>query len=170
MKPIVRKTLIAFILVLLIAPIKFSILGIPFVLQSLALFVAGAVLGIFPGLVISMAYIIVGALGLPVFADFNGGWEKLTGPTAGFLWSFPLVVSYLAWQCKIGEQSIFHYITYFFRAHILWLIPGMLILYQAMEGVDMLATLVKLMPDVLVKSLAGGILAYFLVQKIPPEA
>lgn len=167
MKPLYRKSIIALILVCVIAPIKFSLFGIPFVLQSLALFTAAAVLGVVPGLVISIAYLLLGIMGVPVFAGFQSGIEKMTGPTAGFLWSIPLVASYIGWQCKVGEQSFFHYITYFFRAHIIWLIPGLLVLHLSLEGVDMLATVVKLMPDLLLKSLVGGLLSYYLAQKIP---
>lgn len=30
----------------------------------------------------------LGAIGLPVFAGFSGGFAALVGPTAGFLWGF----------------------------------------------------------------------------------
>lgn len=165
MKPEYRKTIIAIILVCLVAPIKFTLFGIPFVLQSFALFTAAAYLGVVRGMVVSVVYLLLGTLGLPIFAGFQSGVEKLVGPTAGFLWSFPLIAAYIAWQCRVGEQSYFHYITYFFRAHILWLVPGMLVLYYSYEGVDLFATTVKLMPDLLVKSSAGGALAFYLMPR-----
>ena len=166
MSPLLRKSIIALLIVALIAPIKFSVFGVPFILQSLAIFSVSAILGVVPGLIISISYLLLGAVGVPIFAGYSGGLEKLLGPTAGFLWSFPAVAAYLAWQCKVGEQSAFHYITYFFRAHVLWLIPGLIVLYLKIEGVDLVATTIKLMPDLLVKSLMGGMLSYYLIQKL----
>jgi biotin transport system substrate-specific component len=37
----------------------------------------------------ALAYLVEGALGLPVFSGL-GGIARLMGPTAGFLWTFPL--------------------------------------------------------------------------------
>jgi biotin transport system substrate-specific component len=168
MKSSYLKGLIALALICIIAPLKFSVLGIPFVLQSLVIFTAAGVIGIVPGMIVSLVYLILGAAGVPVFAGFQSGLDKLTGPTAGFLWSFPLIAAYIAWQVRAGEQSTFHYMIYFFRAHLLWLIPGFLVLYLNYEGLDFLSTLVKLMPDILMKSLVGGVITYYLAQKIPP--
>ena len=165
--PKVSRSVIALILVCLIAPLKFTLFGAPFILQSLALFTAAAVLGIIPGTMVAIAYLLLGLLGVPVFAGYESGLDKLVGPTAGFLLSFPLIAAYLAWQCRKGEQTYFHSITYFFRAHILWLIPGFTVLYLSYDGLNFLATLVKLLPDVLLKSVFGGLISFYLTKKIP---
>lgn len=169
MKSSYLKTLIALVLICLVAPLKFSVLGAPFILQSLVIFTSAAVIGVVPGMAASVLYLILGAAGVPVFPGFQSGLNKLTGPTAGFLWSFPLIAAYIAWQVRAGEQSAFHYMMYFFRAHVLWLIPGFIVLYLSYEGLDFLNTLVKLMPDILLKSIAGGMISYHLIQKIPPD-
>ena len=36
-------------------------------------------------------YLLIGGLGLPVFADASSGWDKLVGPTSGYLWSFLII-------------------------------------------------------------------------------
>ncbi len=169
MKPSYPKTLIALVLIGIIAPLKFSILGVPFIMQSLVIFTSAAVFGIVPGMAASLIYLLLGAAGVPIFPGFQSGLEKLTGPTAGFLWSLPLIAAYIGWQVRSGEQSYFHYMIYFFRAHILWLIPGFVVLHLNYEGLDLMSTAIRLMPDVLAKSLVGALLGYWGIQKIPPD-
>ena len=36
-------------------------------------------------------YVLLGAFGLPVFSNFTGGWQSITGPTGGFILSFPIM-------------------------------------------------------------------------------
>ncbi len=61
---------------------------VPISLQSLMVLLAGAFLGPVRGMLAVVLYIAAGAAGLPVFADGHGGWERLTGPTGGYLLGF----------------------------------------------------------------------------------
>lgn len=63
---------------------------VPVTLQMLFVFLAGYLLDV-AGAGLSMGlYLLLGAMGLPVFARFSGGFVHLFGPTAGYLWAFPL--------------------------------------------------------------------------------
>ena len=64
---------------------------VPFTLQTFAVFLAVAVLGGKRGTLAVIVYVLLGAVGLPVFSGFSGGFQRLVGPTGGFLWSFPLM-------------------------------------------------------------------------------
>ena len=66
-------------------------LGVPITLQTFAITLAGIVLGSKKGAAASLIYILLGAVGLPVFANFRGGLQMLTGPTGGFIISFPIM-------------------------------------------------------------------------------
>lgn len=68
----------------------------PFTLQTFAVLLAGPLAGARAGTAGLLLYLLVGGLGLPVFADGRGGIEALTGSTAGFLWSFLLLPTPLA--------------------------------------------------------------------------
>lgn len=79
---------------------QFSILlpfGVPFTLQTFAITLAGIVLGAKTGALSAGLYLLIGAVGLPVFANFTGGLQSLLGPTSGFLLSFPLMAYIIGW-------------------------------------------------------------------------
>ena len=65
--------------------------GIPVTLQTFAVALCGYALGCKRGTLAVLVYIVLGAVGLPVFANFSGGFDKFVGPTGGFLISFPLM-------------------------------------------------------------------------------
>lgn len=65
--------------------------GVPLTLQLLSISLCGVVLGSKKGFISIVVYIILGAIGLPVFAGFSGGFQNIIGPTGGFLISFPIV-------------------------------------------------------------------------------
>ena len=67
--------------------------GIPlgdtvFTLQTLGVFLALGLLGGKWGTVSVLCYLLLGAVGIPVFSGFRGGVGMLLGPTGGFLWGF----------------------------------------------------------------------------------
>ena len=66
-------------------------IGVPITMQTFAVTMAGIILGSKNGFTATLVYILLGAIGLPVFANFTGGWQSITGPTSGFILSFPLM-------------------------------------------------------------------------------
>lgn len=74
--------------------------GVPMTLQTFAIPLAGIVLGARNGTFAALAYILLGAFGVPVFAGFSGGLGSVLGPTGGFILSFPL----LALAAGIGAE------------------------------------------------------------------
>ena len=65
--------------------------GVPMTLQTLIIPIAGIVLGAKRGTIAACLYVLLGAVGLPVFAGFTGGLGILFGMTGGFILSFPLM-------------------------------------------------------------------------------
>lgn len=62
--------------------------AIPFTLQTFAVFAAVAMLGLGRGTIAVLVYIILGAVGVPVFAGFSGGLGALFGQTGGYIVGF----------------------------------------------------------------------------------
>ncbi len=65
--------------------------GVPQSAQTLAVLLVGAFLGARDGALALTSYVLLGALGLPVFSDGASGWAHLIGPTGGYLLGFVLV-------------------------------------------------------------------------------
>jgi biotin transport system substrate-specific component len=107
----IMKQLGSFIFVLLITIGAFVYIPLPFTpvpitLQVLFVLLAGIILGERYGSLSTMLYVIMGVLGLPVFAGATGGVMRLVGPTGGYIVGFifaPIVVSFL--YRKIGRNS-----------------------------------------------------------------
>lgn len=69
-------------------PLPFS--PVPVTGQTLGVFLAGAVLGSRLGALSVLVYLLLGACGLPVFAQGRAGAGVLLGPTGGYLAGFVL--------------------------------------------------------------------------------
>ncbi len=60
-------------------------------IQVFGVALVGAVLGWKLGLCSVLVYILIGAAGLPVFANFGGGIRSLIGLTGGYIWAWPVM-------------------------------------------------------------------------------
>jgi len=69
-------------------PLPFT--PVPLTLQPLAVIFIGVALGSVRGAAAAALYLLEGFSGLPVFAQGHGGALWLIGPTAGYLYSYPL--------------------------------------------------------------------------------
>lgn len=63
-------------------PNRIPIGEIPINLALFSVYLAGGLLGSYKGAVSMVVYIMMGAVGLPVFSNFRGGLSVLAGPTA----------------------------------------------------------------------------------------
>lgn len=66
---------------------------VPITLQTLAVILAGIILGPWRGFLAVALWVVVGLAGLPVFAGGTGGLATLAGPTVGYLLSFPFAAA-----------------------------------------------------------------------------
>ena len=67
--------------------------GVPITLQTLTVMLAGCVLGPVRGFSAVALYLALGAVGLPVFAEHSSGIGVFSGPSGGYLISFPLAAA-----------------------------------------------------------------------------
>lgn len=67
--------------------------GVPITLQTLTVMLAGCVLGPVRGFSAVTLYLALGAVGLPVFAEHSSGIGVFTGPSGGYLLSFPVAAA-----------------------------------------------------------------------------
>ena len=62
--------------------------AVPFTLQTFGVFMAVEMLGGKRGTLAVLVYLLLGAVGLPVFAGFTGGMGIITGSTGGYIVGF----------------------------------------------------------------------------------
>ena len=58
---------------------------VPFSFGTLAVYLSAIILGFRPGVSSVIIYLLLGAVGVPVFSGFTGGIGRLLGPTGGYL-------------------------------------------------------------------------------------
>lgn len=72
-------------LICIAAPFSVPIGLVPISLATFAVYLAGGLLGAKRGALAVVVYILIGAVGLPVFSGFAGGFAKLLGVTGGYI-------------------------------------------------------------------------------------
>ncbi|MDR0849769.1 MAG: biotin transporter BioY [Propionibacteriaceae bacterium] len=70
--------------------IPLPVVGITISIQTLGMLLAGGIIGSKRGALSLLLFIVLVAVGLPVLTGAQGGFGKLIGPTAGFIWSWPI--------------------------------------------------------------------------------
>ena len=93
--------------------------GVPMTLQTFIIPLVALILGKKEGTFVASIYILLGLIGLPVFAGFSGGANIFFGPTGGFIFSFPL----MAYCSGIAKEKNN------FTSTITWLLLGSVINY-----------------------------------------
>jgi biotin transport system substrate-specific component len=81
------------LVVALAAQVVVPMIPVPMTLQPLAVLAVGGILGPTGGLSALVLYLVLGALGLPVFAGGAAGALRLIGPTGGYLLAFPVAAA-----------------------------------------------------------------------------
>lgn len=65
--------------------------GVPITVQLFGIALVGTVLGWKLGCMATLVYIILGSIGLPIFANFQGGIQCLVGMTGGYILAWPVM-------------------------------------------------------------------------------
>ncbi len=121
------QVLIGVAFIALLAQIRFDIGPVPITGQTLGVLLIGMTYGLSLGTLTLLAYLLVGGLGLGVFAGGAAGWATMTGATAGYLFGFVLaagVLGYLAqrgWDRKFSTTALAMLI-----GNIIIYLPGLL--------------------------------------------
>lgn len=81
-------------------------LTVPITLQTLAVFTICAVYQPPVGIFSVMAYMLAGALGVPVFAAFSGGVSVFLSPTGGYIIGFLLVAVVIQTSVRLFGRGV----------------------------------------------------------------
>ena len=86
---LIRSALLCAVLCVL-SVITLPIGAVPVTLSLLGVFLIGFLLPPRSALLCVLGYLLLGAVGLPVFSSMQGGIGVLLGPTGGYLWCYPV--------------------------------------------------------------------------------
>jgi biotin transport system substrate-specific component len=85
---------------------------VPFTLQTFAMFLAADLLKL-KSLISALCYIALGAVGLPVFAGFKGGFSALSSPTGGYIIGFIPMILIAGLAAKYIKNIYLKTVVYF---------------------------------------------------------
>lgn len=80
--------------------------GVPITIQIFGVALIGTVLGWRLGFLATLIYILLGAVGLPVFSSFRGGIQSLLGLTGGYIWGWLFMVLLCGIRPKTGSKTL----------------------------------------------------------------
>ncbi|HYF92689.1 MAG TPA: biotin transporter BioY [Symbiobacteriaceae bacterium] len=97
----------------LLPPVPLSFIPVPITAQTLGVMLAGVVLGCWRGALCQVLLLLLVAVGAPVLSGGRGGFQVLVGPSAGFLWAWPVgawLIGYLTERSrKLGIGRLMAY-------------------------------------------------------------
>lgn len=126
-------------------PLPFT--PVPITLQTLMVLISGAMLGAYYGALAMIVYLVLGVIGLPVFAGGSSGFGALLGPTGGYLFSYPVAAFVIGKMLEKKKLSIF--IKYFSFAAIVILI--VIVFFDSLLKIGIM----KLGDSVMISALTG---------------
>ena len=80
--------------------------GLPQTLQTLVVVLSALTLGPRYGLLAMVVYVLIGALGAPIFSAGNSGWIVLTGQTGGYLVGFIVSQPVITWFVRRPDGHV----------------------------------------------------------------
>ena len=136
---------------------------VPFTLQTICIGIAAYVLGSIWGGLTAIIYLLLGAMGLPVFAS-GGGIDKLIGPTGGFIIGF-IPMAIIIGASKRFDSDIIQMLFGIISIVILYIF-GTAILVRNVNGKSFEKTLAGMITTFGLKDVVSIILAQVVAKKV----
>jgi biotin transport system substrate-specific component len=144
--------------------------AVPFTLQTFAVFLAIGLLGTKRGTLSILVYVILGAIGVPVFAGMKGGFAALFGLTGGYIIGFVLsalvtgfLISKLGNKIPVMALAMFIGLLVCYAFGTAWF----MVLYTNTKGsISLIATLTMCVFPYIIPDCIKIALAIFLTKKL----
>ena len=93
----------------ILAPVSFPIGVIPISLATFAIYIIASLLVWHNTVLVILVYIVIGAVGLPVFSGFRGGFSILLGYTGGYIFGYILMGLAISLLLKNNKNKLWMY-------------------------------------------------------------
>ena len=80
--------------------------AVPFTMQTFGVYVTAGLLGAKRGSIAMLIYVLLGAVGLPVFSNFTGGIGILLGKTGGYILGFFFIALIEGWVSRRYKGNV----------------------------------------------------------------
>jgi biotin transport system substrate-specific component len=94
--------------------VEVPMIPVPVTMQTFAVAMVGALYGWRLGAITIIAWLVEGALGLPVLAGGASGALHFVGPTGGYLFAFPVMGALVGWLAERGwngKRPVFAFVS-----------------------------------------------------------
>lgn len=98
-------------LICIIAPfsVPLSFTPVPISLANLIIYISAGILGAKKGAMSVIIYLLIGAVGVPVYAGWTAGFQRIAGPTGGYLIGFIFIALISGLIIEKFENKIYMY-------------------------------------------------------------
>ena len=143
-----------------VIPLPFT--PVPITGQTFAVLLTGAALGMKLGAAGQILYVGAGALGAPVFAGASGGWEVVTGATAGYLIGFVIAAALIGYMAERRQDREFStmFTAFALGSAVVYLfgVMGLMIVLDMGLNDAIVAGVVPFVVGDIIKAAAAGVL------------
>ena len=115
-----------------VAPFSIPVGPIPLSFATLVIYLAAGSIGWKYAVTSTFLYVLLGAVGVPVFSNFEGGFHKIIGVTGGF------IIGYI--PCSLATGVLFSVFKKKLWSYILGMVVGTILLYTCGTAWFMLQT------------------------------
>ncbi|HEV7368163.1 biotin transporter BioY [Arenibaculum sp.] len=117
-------------------PVTLPVIGVPITAQSMGAMLAGSILGARRGALALVLFLVLVAAGLPLLAGGRGGFAVFLGPSAGFLFAWPLTAFVTGWLFERywARLTFLHAVSFLAFAGIVVLYPIGILWIAAVAG------------------------------------
>ncbi len=134
--------------------------GVPLTLQTLAVPLAGLVLGAKRGTVSTILYVLLAMIGVPVLANMTGGFGTVFGVTGGFILSFPIMAFLSGLVSEKGLKSPVYWLVLLAGVIVNYIVGTLWFVFAADSNVwaALSACVIPFIPTGIVKYILSGLL------------
>lgn len=160
----VLKIVLSTTLICFLAPVSFELSAkLNATLQTLAILLCACAFGMKIGFFSALLYIIIGALGAPVFDGHASGIEVVIGPHGGFFFGFLVAAAVAGFLSeKSAPRKFIHNLAIWILAHVLILALGFGWLKSFDPSIDIWLETKPVLPGMFIKIAIGILVLHIL--------
>ena len=148
-------------------------MGVPMTMQTFAITLTGIILGAKRGALATFIYVLLGSVGVPIFAGFSGGFQALIGPTGGFLWSFPIMAFFIGLGAEKYRSSKPQFIFWLVFGTVINYVIGVIVfclVTQSPVVTGITACVLPFIPTAVIKAVLASVLGLSMKERLVQTA